>query len=179
MKENIMIMVFSDVILCSSVDRHPCFRDTYGLNFPPLWKWRQHIWLHKISQKFGEIISDAASMSLHAYCKFYWVVVSKYKQCFSQLLKQLMSTPAFKPHTSSTSLEFKTTWKLQYHKRQCPTQSVSKSEAMTLISTVLKHTESTHSSVGIVTHCKLDSPGFKPGGGGRVSWPTQTALRPT
>ena len=65
-----------------------------------------------------------------------------------------MSTPVFKPDTNSTSLDFKTTRKLQSHFQKC--------EGMTLVSTVLKHTESVHSSFSIATCCRLDDLGFKP-----------------
>jgi hypothetical protein len=51
-------------------------------------------------------------------------------------------------------LDFKTTRKLQSQFQKC--------EGMTLVSTVLKHTESAHSSFIRVTCCRLDDLGFKP-----------------
>jgi hypothetical protein len=179
MKENIMIMVFSDVIPCSSVDRYQCFRDTYGLNLPPLWKWRQHIWLHKISERFGELMSDAASISLHANCKSYWIVVSKYKQCFSQLLKQLCPLLSSNLTRVQPLLISKPSENFSIIRGSVPHSQLQKSEGMTLVSTVLKHTESVHSSVGIVTRCRLDGPGFKPWSGRDFLNPSRLAPRPT
>lgn len=139
-------------MLCSTTDRYQCFRDTYSVHLTALWKWRQHIQLHKISDRLGELISDAAS-SLHANCKSYWIVVSTQAVFFS--FTQIIDVYS----CLQTWHKFYLSWFQNHQELQ---RQFQKCEGMTLISNALKHTESVHSSFSIVTCCRLNDPGFKP-----------------
>jgi len=139
-------------MLCSTVDRCQCFRDTHNVHLTALWKWQQYIQLRKISDRLGELISDAAS-SLHANCKSYWRVVSTQAVFFS-------FTHIVDVHSClQTWPKFYLSWFQNHQKLQSQFQ---KREGMTLVSTALKHTESVHSSFNIVTCCRINDPGFKP-----------------
>lgn len=139
-------------MLCSIIGRYQFFRDTYSVHLTALWKWQQHIKLCEISDRLGELISDAAS-SLHANCKSNWIVVSTQAVFFS-------FTQIVYVHTClQTWHKFCLSWFQNHQKLQ---NQFQKCEGMTLVSTALNYTESVYSSFNIVACCRLNDPGFKP-----------------